>query len=285
MSKGLTPQEKDRRASLAAEGRLPAEYQEPVSESAESVTPAWLWGLVGIIVLISLVAGGIAGFMGGRWYERKHSTPVIVDTSFLLGAQLIDADGAVTFVGVTPGGPSDQAGIIENDQLVSIDGETTDSAKQAEQILSKHTIGDSVLVTIERNHRFEQYTVVLGIYSPVVIGVTAIPPIPPQQTYPPPPPGQYADARLGIYYRMLEPGDPFDVDEGALIVSLLGTNNPAELAGLKIGDIILQINNESITGDNNLESVLDRFSGGETVTIVYFSDGAKNEVAVTLGHE
>ncbi len=284
MSKEPTPQEKDRRASLAAEGRLP-QYEEPTPQSSDGATPAWLWGVVGIIVLISLIAGGIAGFMGGRWYERKHSTPVVTDISWMLGAQLIDKDGAVYFVGVVPGGPSDQAGIIENDRMVSIDGETTDSTKQAEQILSKHTIGDSVLVAIERNHRFEQYTVVLGIYSPVVIGVTAISPIPPQQTYPPPPPGQYADARLGIYYRMLEPGDPFGVDEGAMIISLLGTNNPAELAGLMPSDIILQIDNEPVTGNNNLEAVLDHFSGGDTVTIEYFRDGTKSFTSVTLGHE
>jgi S1-C subfamily serine protease len=281
MSKELTPQEKDRRASLAAEGRLPAEYQEPATESGESVTPAWLWGLVAIIVLISLAAGGIAGFMGGRWYERKHSIPVIVDTSSLLGAQLIDTSEGVFFTGVIPGGPSDQAGIVENDRMDSIDGETIDSAKQAEQIISKHNAGDSILVTVERNYRYNQYTVVLGSYSPVVVGVTIMPPT---QTYPAPPPGQYADARLGIYYRMLEPGDPFEVDEGALIVSLLGTNNPAELAGLQIGDIILQVNNQPVTGENNLEAVLDRFSGGETVTIEYFSDGAKRSVTVTLGY-
>ena len=283
MSKNLTPQEKDRRASLAAEGRLPAEYQEPVSESEENVTPAWLWGLVAIIVLISLVAGGIAGFIGGRWYERKQTPPVIVDTSWLLGARLIDTDEGVIFTGIVPGGPSDQAGIAENDRMDSIGGTSIDSVKQADEILSEYALGDTVLITIEHNHRFEQVAVVLGIYSPVPIGVTSPPPI--QPTYPPPPPGQYASARLGIYYRMLEPGDPFEVDEGALIVSLLGTNNPAELTGLQIGDIITQIDNQPVTSSNNLESVLNGFSGGERVTIVYYGDDGKNEVSVTLGYD
>jgi S1-C subfamily serine protease len=282
MSKELTPQEKDRRASLAAEGRLPR-HEEPVPQSSDGATPAWLWGLVAIIVLISLAAGGIAGFMGGRWYERNHSTPVpvVTDASWMLGAQMFDQNGAVYLVGVVPGGPSDLAGIVENDQIDSIDGESIDSAAQVRQIVSRHSTGDSILVTIERNYRYNQYTVVLGVYSPVIVGVTSVPPT---QTYPAPPPGQYADARLGIYYRMLEPGDPFEVNEGALIVSLLGTNNPAEMAGLQIGDIILQVNGQPVTGDSNLETVLDRFSGGETVTIEYFGDGAKRSVNVTLGY-
>jgi len=279
MSKEPTPQEKDRRASLAAEGRLP-QYEEPTPQSSDGATPAWLWGVVGIIVLISLIAGGIAGFMGGRWYERKHSTPVVTDISRMLGAQLIDKDGAVTFVGVVPGGPSDQAGIIENDRMVSIDGETTDSAKQAEQILSKHTIGDSVLAVIEHNHRTEQVTIVLGNYPPVVVGVTLVPPDP---IYPPP--GQYAEARLGILYRMLNSDDEFEVDEGAMILSFAATNTPAELAGLWPGDIILQIDGEVVNSDNNLEAVLGRFSGGETVTIEYYRDGTKSFTSVTLGHE
>jgi len=103
MSKEPTPQEKDRRASLAAEGRLP-QYEEPTPQSSDGATPAWLWGVVGIIVLISLIAGGIAGFMGGRWYERKHSTPVVTDISWMLGAQLIDKMGPFTLSGSSPAG-------------------------------------------------------------------------------------------------------------------------------------------------------------------------------------
>ncbi len=41
-------------------------------QTSMSATPSWLWTVVGVIVLVALAGGGIAGFEYGRQYEREN---------------------------------------------------------------------------------------------------------------------------------------------------------------------------------------------------------------------
>ncbi len=263
MAKRLTPEEK---------GRM-----EPEAAGAERGTPTWLWTMVALIVLVTFAGGGIAGFLGGRLYERNHSRANFPDTYWLLGAQLADRDGGVILETLYPGWPAHIAGLQDGDRLVSLDGEPTNSAGQARRILSRYAPGNAVLVTYERNHRFGAATVILGIAQPLTG-----PPLPPEPVIItlPPVQGGYQEARLGVYYRMLIPGDPFAVSEGALILTLLEGSTPAEEAGLRPGDIITQVGSETITQSNTLGDALSRFSAGERVTLRV--DRAGQEMTVTV---
>ncbi len=278
MGRNLTPQEKDRQASLVAQGQSPHE------ESAEDQRPSlvWLWVLVGIIVLVAFAAGALAGFLGGRIYERsRHPEPAVwQDTYWLIGALLIDGEGGVYLQALYPGGPAANAGLAESDRLVSIDGNLTNTAEIANSILLGHSPGDRVLVTIERNHSFEQYAVTLGMFVP--FGPTTVIPSPTPLPLPTPY-GTYEEAHLGVYYRMLEPTDRFAVSEGALIVTLFGSGTPAELAGLQPGDIITAVNDEPVTQTNTLGQVLNRYSPGDVINLDVSRPDGSFTVNVVLG--
>lgn len=60
-------------------------------------------------------------------------------------------------------------------------------------------------------------------------------------------------------------------------------NSPAEKAGLKAGDIVLQVNNEDVNELNSLTKLLQNYSTGQEVTLKVFSKGKEKELKVILG--
>lgn len=115
--------------------------------------------------------------------------------------------------------------------------------------------------------------------APVVV-VTRLPAEPPAE---PPGPGPYQSGRLGISYRMLQPGDPFPVADGALVIRTLDERAPAARAGLKPGDIITQIGDVPVTSWNALEDTLAGFGAGEHVELVVVRAGDVMHVEIELG--
>jgi len=59
-------------------------------------------------------------------------------------------------------------------------------------------------------------------------------------------------------------------------------NSPADKAGLKSGDIILKINDQKITQQNTLASIVEGFEVGDTVTVTVLQDGEEITKEVTL---
>ena len=70
--------------------------------------------------------------------------------------------------------------------------------------------------------------------------------------------------------------------KGASGISVI-KNSPAGKAGLKEGDIIIQVDNTEINENNNLTSVIQGYSAGDKINIDYLRAGEKLEVGVELG--
>ncbi len=58
---------------------------------------------------------------------------------------------------------------------------------------------------------------------------------------------------------------------------------PADLAGVKEGDILVSINGEEITEVKNLSSILQNFSPGDSVSVKFLREGKEKTVTVRLG--
>lgn len=104
--------------------------------------------------------------------------------------------------------------------------------------------------------------------------------------------GLIAQPFLGVNYLDLSSSKPLSVnmDKGAWLRKS-GENpavlkgSPAELAGLKEGDIITWINNQEINNTNDLSNIISKFNPGETVTISYVRDGLEKSINVKLGEK
>lgn len=268
--KALTPPERDRAANEAA-----AEDRSPSGQEASST---WVWTAVAIIVLIGIVGGAVGGFISGRFYQALG--PDEKTANYLLGVRLVDDGSAVVLTDVVANGPAMSAGLQAGDELRAIDAQQTRSARAARREVARHQTGDSVLITVRRNFRTMQVPVLLGIYTvepvPVPVTVEPVPVLPPSNQV-------QSAGRLGVQYRMLQPDDPFEVNDGALIIAFLTEGTPAQQAGLRSGDIIVQVGRQPVGAGLTLSDALAQYGESQRVSIVYVRDGQRNTVRVVLG--
>lgn len=73
-----------------------------------------------------------------------------------------------------------------------------------------------------------------------------------------------------------------DKPKGALIAQM-EPNGPAELSGLKVGDIILEFNGRDIMTSSDLPYVVGPTRAGSTVPVVIMREGKKRTLDVTVG--
>ena len=85
---------------------------------------------------------------------------------------------------------------------------------------------------------------------------------------------QAVDQGIANYYKL-------PVTRGVIVLQVL-TNSPAEKAGIKEGDIILQINDYLITDEQTLVGVFQQFSVGETITLKILRNNKKIIKQMTL---
>jgi len=79
------------------------------------------------------------------------------------------------------------------------------------------------------------------------------------------------------------------IDYGALVAkgnsgeAAVTTGSPAEKAGIKAGDVILEFNGEKITTENTMSKIIQKYNAGDSVTLKILRDGKEIELQVTLG--
>jgi membrane-associated protease RseP (regulator of RpoE activity) len=72
-----------------------------------------------------------------------------------------------------------------------------------------------------------------------------------------------------------------DGGSGAVIAEVQA-DSPADKAGLKVQDIVLEINDQAVTGQGALIAIIRDSQPGDTVTIVVERDGVRKTLTATL---
>lgn len=115
-------------------------------------------------------------------------------------------------------------------------------------------------------------------FGPSVYHLPVMPNMPESPAYPAPelwPDEPPAAARpwLGLAFRM--------GDEGAL-VALVVPGSPAEAAGLRVGDIIIEVDGQRVTVAHPLDEHLQAYAPGDRVQLIVMREGRVREIEVRL---
>jgi serine protease Do len=193
-------------------------------------------------------------------------------------------DDGVYVSSVYPGSGAEAAGLKEGDRFVSINGVRVVEMDDMDPVLDISHPGDSVDVVVRRDGREEGFTVVLGKRSgsqnllfrddKSLFGNQKL---------------KYVlelakrGPRMGIQSQGLSEqlAAFFEVDGGVLITSVID-DSPASRAGLRAGDIVLEMNGRTIRSEAEIASVMAGIEGGQTVDVTVQSKGRLEVLAVTL---
>jgi S1-C subfamily serine protease len=202
-------------------------------------------------------------------------------------------------IGVTPGGPADQAGLqgsedqatldgvqvpVGGDVITALNGEPVNS--MITQLARVGQVGQTITLTIIRDGQEQQVELVLQ----------------PRPTTPEPELQEVEEAWLGILATTLTPavaeamGLPAG-QTGVLVgqvvpgspaeeAGLLGSSVPAEIDGQELlvgGDIIVAIEGLPLANMQSLQQILSQAAPGDEITLTILREGQQLEVPVTLG--
>ncbi|MDI3530389.1 MAG: serine protease DegQ [Candidatus Atribacteria bacterium] len=144
---------------------------------------------------------------------------------------LSEAKGALV-ADISPDSPAEKSGILRGDIILKVDDQEIDNVAKLQQTIRSHKPGDKVTLEIWRNKEIIQLQVTLG-----ELKEEGIPTVSPR-------------AYFGMEVSEINPEliQRFSLrrNEGVVIVSV-EPNGPADEAGLRPGDVILEVNRQRIT--------------------------------------
>jgi membrane-associated protease RseP (regulator of RpoE activity) len=223
--------------------------------------------------------------------------------------KLSDERGALV-KDVQPDTPAAKAGLKAEDVIVRFDGETVRSAAQLSRLVRETPAGRPVTIEVSRGGAIQRLSVrldegrgfnILGEDGNMHIDVPPIPPAPAIPPIPPVPPVEpfvregmdrlrqnffiERPGRLGITYQELsgQLARYFKVADGSLLVSDVAADAPAGKAGLRAGDVIVQVNGKPVSHGQDLREQVAKAEAGSQLTLGVQRDGKPLDVNVTVG--
>ena len=158
------------------------------------------------------------------------------------------------FIGeVQPGGAAEQAGLKDNDVIISVDGVSVNSSAELQEQISKHRPGDKVVLVIKRDNKKKPFNVTLRNKH----GDTEIVK------------GDNPDDIFGAKFVVVSDRDKEELGiRYGIKITELG-NGKFKDAGIKKGFIITQVNKNAVSEVNELKRIIKNLRGGILVEGIY----------------
>lgn len=193
-------------------------------------------------------------------------------------AGLPDSNGAL-IAKVLPGSPAEKAGLERGDVIRAVDGRTISDSSDLPPIIGNMAPGTKAKVTLFRDGRSVEKTVVVNELDGGLAAAGAAPRTPGDDAAKP----SNGNA-LGMVGQDLSAGERQRLGlrsgEGVLI------RNPGDAAaeaGLRPGDVVLQVGRSSVGSASALDRELGSIRSGQTVMLLVRRQGATQFIAVTAG--
>jgi hypothetical protein len=249
--------------------------------------PHWfIWPIIGITLSIAAA--------GGNWVRQlAHQAPVVtIETGIpqpppppnlpplteatgasALGAnELVNAEGGATFESVTPGSAADQAGLVGGDIIKSFDGKPVKDADHLSELLDHTPVGKTVPVVFTRDGKTQ--TTTLKTISEEENDAL-------EEQLDERSEGQGFIGEGTDLERVQVPGMNIE----GVRLGEIDKNNPADIAGLRNGDIIIEFNDVPIRTREEFESRITRALPGSTIKAIIVRGGQRLEIPVKIGQD
>jgi M6 family metalloprotease-like protein len=185
--------------------------------------------------------------------------PAVPRPGFLGVHVALDPQGRLTVAGVAAGSPAERAGVRPGDQLFQLDGADIKDEDTFHDLLRAKAAGDTVRLALARPGA--ALTVLATLEPPSR-------PISPGRTR----------AVLGVKVATAKAGE-------GVTIEYVSPDSPAERARLKIGEVILKMDNVPVSGPDKLDEALAAKKPDDTVTLTLFLAGKPVELKLRLGGE
>lgn len=170
---------------------------------------------------------------------------------------------------VLPGSPGEKAGLKVGDVIVRFNGKPVTTSSSLPPIVGSSPVGQAATVEVLRRGELREVQVTIG-ELPDDEEITALGGREPG-------PGKAAPAanRLGLVVDDLTPEEraEYGVERGGVLVEGVEPG-AAERAGVRVGDVILMLDNQNVEGARHFREVLDGLQAGRSVAaLVQRGDG------------
>jgi hypothetical protein len=223
-----------------------------------------------IIAMIIVGASGAASVIkrGARAGGIRVSVP-LMQRSFL-GVEDFDyvRGEGVMLDAVLPGSPAHFAGLRDGDLIQRFDGKTLNSEEDMRDTLRRTPVGKTVEVAYTRDGT--ERTTMLKTIAPGDYDQRAFLPT-----------GGTGYWGVSSLERVRVP----DENYYGVRLGSVRTNQPADIAGLQSGDIVVSFNGDPVRTTDGLSSYIDHAAPGSVVSVGIMRAGQRIEVPVKMGRD
>ena len=160
--------------------------------------------------------------------------------------------------------PADAAGIQPKDIILEIDDHKVESSHELTALVAGLKVGDSAKIEIFRKGRKKTFTVKIGKRDDKRLASKQVP-------------RQQPEEQLGLRVTDITPemAQRFNLGEtGGVIVTGVESGSKAAAAGVQVGDIIKEINHQSIESAGDYAAIVRKIKNGEAANLFIWRKNA-----------
>jgi len=170
----------------------------------------------------------------------------------------VDGTSGVMVVDVVPGDPADTGGVKPKDIILKVNGKMVATSRDLTNLAAGLVVGDTAKLTILRNGSQKTLEIKIG-KRPLTMAAAS-------QN-----PHQQKDGEYGFEVTEVTPeiARRFNIEESAgVIVVGVAPNSKADAAGVKQGDLIIEVNRKNVDSVKDFKNLLNQYKGGDGISLL-----------------
>jgi len=170
----------------------------------------------------------------------------------------VEGNSGVMVIDVVPGDPADKGGVLPKDIITSVNGKKITTSRDLTNLAAGLAVGDTADVSILRGGESKTLQIKIG-RRPITLAAAS------QNQR------EQKKSEYGFEVTELTPeiARRFNVNETAgVIVVGVAPNSKADAAGVKKGDVIIEVNRQNVESVREFKDLLDRYKDGDGISLL-----------------